>query len=68
MFELGPKNLLDYLTRLGASSHLRNFVFLDEIHYMKNPSKFIKLMVDHYADRIKIICTGSSALNVLKFS
>jgi predicted AAA+ superfamily ATPase len=68
IIEHGPQNFLEYLTQLGALTGSRNFVFLDEIHYMKNPSKFIKLMVDHYADRIKIICTGSSALGIkMKF-
>ncbi len=66
--EQGPQNLLEYLTQLGATFDSRVFVFIDEIHYMKNPSKFIKLMVDHYSDRIKVICTGSSALGIkMKF-
>jgi uncharacterized protein len=62
--EGGPGNLLDYLTSQGAPSTGKSHVFLDEIHYMQNPSQFIKLLVDHYSERVKIICTGSSALDI----
>ncbi len=66
--ENGVENLIDYLSSQGATFHNRNYVFLDEIHYMKNPTKFIKLAVDHYADKLKIIATGSSALGIkIKF-
>jgi hypothetical protein len=64
----GPENLMEYLSSLGASFRVKNYVFLDEIHYLKNPSRFIKLIVDHYVDKLKIICTGSSALGIkMKF-
>jgi len=64
----GPESLIEYLTSLGASFDHRNYVFLDEIHYMENPTRFIKLAVDHYADKLKIIGTGSSALGIkMKF-
>ncbi|MGB9722068.1 MAG: AAA family ATPase, partial [bacterium] len=66
--ENGVDNLIEYLSSLGAVFHKRNYVFLDEIHYMKNPTKFIKLAVDHYSDKLKIITTGSSALGIkIKF-
>ncbi len=66
--ENGVENLIDYLSSQGAKFHNRSYVFLDEIHYMKNPTKFIKLVVDHYADKLKIIATGSSALGIkIKF-
>ena len=64
----GPEDLMEYLSSLGASFNVKNYVFLDEIHYINNPSRFIKLIVDHYADKFKIICTGSSALGIkMKF-
>lgn len=66
--EGGPQNLLDYIYQLGAPPDKKCYVFLDEIHYMRYPSKFIKLIVDHYANKIKIICTGSSTLGIrIKF-
>ncbi len=62
--EKGTENLIEYLSSLGADLKTRNYIFLDEIHYMKNSSRFIKLSVDHYADKLKIVCTGSSALGI----
>jgi len=64
----GPVNLMEYLSSLGAAKNAKNYVFLDEFHYMENPSKFLKLAVDHYSDKMKIVCTGSSALKLkMKF-
>ena len=66
--EGGPENLISYLLSNGASRGVKNYVFLDEIHYIKNPSRFIKLCVDHYSDKIKIFATGSSSLGIqMKF-
>ena len=39
-------------------------VFIDEIHYLSDPAKFIKLMVDHYSSRIKLVASGSSSLEI----
>lgn len=36
-------------------------VFIDEIHHLDNPARFIKLAVDHHPE-LKLICTGSSSL------
>lgn len=36
-------------------------IFIDEIHYLDDPSRFIKLAVDHFPE-MKLICTGSSSL------
>jgi uncharacterized protein len=60
----GPDNLLDYMIAQGASGAAKNFVFIDEIHYMDNPSRFLKLIVDHYSEKIKVICSGSSSLDM----
>jgi predicted AAA+ superfamily ATPase len=66
--EAGIDNLIEYITAKGASTRRKNYVFLDEIHYMRNPSRFIKLAVDHYSNKLKLICTGSSALGIkMKF-
>jgi len=68
IMEPGPDSLIEYLSRIGASFKTKNYVFLDEIHYMKSPSRFLKLAVDHHQDKIKLICTGSSTLGIkLKF-
>jgi len=42
----------------------RVFLFIDEIQYLENASSFIKLMVDNYSDRFKLIVSGSSVLDI----
>jgi hypothetical protein len=39
----------------------RNFVLVDEVQYLKNPSNFLKYFFDEYKGKIKIIASGSSA-------
>jgi len=40
------------------------YLFIDEIQYLSNPSSFIKLIVDNYSDRFKLIASGSSVLGI----
>jgi len=62
--EAGCEEFLQYLEMRGADKKKRNVVFIDEIHYLSDPAKFIKLMVDHYSPRIKIVVSGSSSLEI----
>jgi predicted AAA+ superfamily ATPase len=39
----------------------RNYLFVDEIQYLKDPSNFLKYFYDEYKGKIKIIASGSSA-------
>ncbi|MDO9509974.1 MAG: ATP-binding protein [Candidatus Magasanikbacteria bacterium] len=39
----------------------RNYLFIDEIQYLKDPSNFLKYFYDEYKGKIKIIASGSSA-------
>lgn len=64
--ELGCEEFLQFLEIRGASREKRNVVFIDEIHYLSDPAKFIKLMVDHYSTRVKLIVSGSSSLEIKK--
>ncbi|MDP2335689.1 MAG: ATP-binding protein [Bacteroidota bacterium] len=41
-------------------------VMIDEIQYLKDATGFLKLLYDEYADRVKIIATGSSAFYIDK--
>jgi predicted AAA+ superfamily ATPase len=56
-FDATPLNLLPYL----PDTDRRTIVFVDEVQYLKDPSNFLKLLYDEYAQKIKIIATGSSA-------
>ncbi|MCD8480721.1 MAG: AAA family ATPase [Candidatus Cloacimonetes bacterium] len=40
------------------------YVFLDEIQYLKDFSKTVKLFTDHYHEEFKLVMTGSSALMI----
>lgn len=44
----------------------KNFVFIDEIQYLSNPSNFLKYFYDEYKTRIKLIVSGSSAFYIDK--
>jgi uncharacterized protein len=56
-----PENLFDFVIRSAAK---RQFVLLDEIQYLDNPSNFLKLLYDKYQPQLKIITTGSSAFYI----
>lgn len=58
-FNDSPKNLMKHITYNKS----KKYVFIDEIQYLKNPSNFLKILVDHFPD-IKIFATGSSSLDI----
>ncbi|MDO9399545.1 MAG: ATP-binding protein [bacterium] len=53
-----PKNLLKIFT---LDLNVTNYIFIDEIQYLKNPSNFLKYLYDEYSGGIKLIVSGSSA-------
>jgi predicted AAA+ superfamily ATPase len=55
--DASPLNIFSYL----PDTESRIVVFIDEVQYLKNPSNFLKLLYDEYAEKIKIVATGSSA-------
>ena len=58
-FNLSDKEILEKLTRSGR------IIFIDEFQYIENASKIFKAIFD--ADKkIKIICSGSSSLEIHK--
>lgn len=57
-----PLNLLHFLPDTGR----RSVVLIDEVQYLKAPSNFLKLIYDEYAERIKVVATGSSAFYIDK--
>jgi len=55
--------VLNFLYEEGVDKRSKNFIFLDEIQYLDDPSNLIKLMVDNHPE-IKIIASGSSTLQI----
>lgn len=53
-----PKNLFKIFT---LDSVRKNFILIDEIQYLNNPSNFLKYFYDEYREKIKLIASGSSA-------
>ena len=60
-----PENVLKYVQQNNPN---KTYILIDEIQYLDDPTNFLKLIYDEYADRIKIIATGSSAFYIdIKF-
>ncbi|MBI2266630.1 MAG: ATP-binding protein [Armatimonadetes bacterium] len=55
-----------FLRSRGADLSERTFVFIDEIQYMSDPSRFLKYLVDHYRPELKFVVSGSSSLAIKK--
>lgn len=53
-----PKNLFKIFP---FDLNQKNFLFVDEVQYLDNPTNFLKFFYDEYRDKIKIIASGSSA-------
>jgi len=53
-----PKNLLKIFS---FNLNRRNYLFVDEVQYLDNPSNFLKFYFDEYKNKIKIVASGSSA-------
>jgi len=56
-----PKNLLKILS---VDRSKRNYIFIDEVQYLKSPSNFLKYFHDEYKGVIKLIVSGSSAFYI----
>lgn len=56
-----PKNLFKIFS-IDLSK--KNFIFVDEAQYLKNPSNFLKYIFDEYKGKIKLIVSGSSAFYI----
>lgn len=61
----GVDSVISYISEQSPTD-TKKYVFIDEIQYLDNPSNLLKILVDHYSDRIKIFATGSSALTIKK--
>ena len=59
----GHEEIASYI---GAGRGEKKYIFIDEIHYVKNIDRTLKVLVDHYGDRIKIFASGSSSIEINK--
>ncbi len=59
-FNRHPFDLFRYLPNLKS----KHYVFIDEIQYLKDPSRFLKLLFDEKRQWIKIIASGSSSFYI----
>jgi uncharacterized protein len=57
-----PKNIFNYVDEDIEHQYL----LIDEIQYLNDPSNFLKYMYDLHKDKIKLIVTGSSAFYIDK--
>ena len=55
-----PENILRYFPTKGT----RNYLLIDEVQYLQDPTNFLKLLYDEHAPNLKIIATGSSAFYI----
>lgn len=53
-----PKNLFKIFS---INPDKKNFVFVDEVQYLNNPSNFLKYLFDEHKGKLKLIVSGSSA-------
>ncbi len=53
-----PENIFQIIPKY---KHKKNYLFLDEIQYLNNPSNFLKYHFDENRNNLKIITSGSSA-------
>lgn len=57
----GVDSFISYLNGGGIKD--KATVFIDEIQYLKDPTSFLKLMIDHHPE-IQLIISGSSSFNI----
>lgn len=58
-FEENPKEFVEF----HMDPEKRNYFLMDEVQYIKNPGKKLKLLFDSF-ENIKLIVTGSSSFNL----
>jgi len=61
--ERGVNDFLGYLRSIGTDLSRRNYILIDEIQYLSDPTGFLKLIYDEYP-QLKLIVSGSSTLEI----
>jgi predicted AAA+ superfamily ATPase len=65
VFNSGVTEFISYLNAKGIDVQGRNYLFVDGIQYMNDPTHFLKLVADHHKN-LKLIVSGSSTLEIRK--
>ena len=61
--EEGVDSLIKFI-EARTSYKKKIYIFIDEVQYLSNPTNFIKILVDGYSERFKLIVSGSSVLDI----
>ncbi|MDP3043776.1 MAG: ATP-binding protein [bacterium] len=61
-FNRHPFNIFEFI----PEKKVKQYVFVDEIQYLDDPSRFLKLLYDERKEAVKIICSGSSSFYIDK--
>ncbi|HLC72587.1 MAG TPA: ATP-binding protein [Candidatus Nanoarchaeia archaeon] len=61
----GAESVFNYLIQREADEKNKMFLVIDEIQYMDDPTKFLKIIHDHYP-KIKLLVSGSSTFEIKK--
>lgn len=61
----GPEEVYKYLLQKGADEKKRIYLIIDEIQYLQDPTKLIKILHDHYPN-LKLLVSGSSTFEIKK--
>jgi len=64
LFKSGYNAFVTWFEAQGFPETERVILLIDEIQYLDEFSNFVKLTVDHYSQRIKLILSGSSAAQI----
>ncbi len=59
----GAESVYRYLQQKGANEKKKIYLIIDEVQYLEDPSKFIKILHDHYPG-VKLIVSGSSTFEI----
>ncbi len=61
-FNQRPDNLFQFIPPLENGK--RQFIFIDEVQYLNDPSNFLKYLYDEYWEQLKFVVTGSSGFYI----
>lgn len=56
-----PENVFRYIAKKETK---KNYLLIDEVQYLQDPTNFLKLLYDEHGPDLKIIATGSSAFYI----